>query len=123
MPGATFKGLAFKTGAKSFPENVEDAALIRQSILNILLTERGERLMRPTFGSGLLSRVFNNNDPILESVLQAEVFTAIGKWEPRAIVQGVETERNDSTVTVTVSFVVASTREQSSLSLQLATPQ
>lgn len=121
---ATFKGIQFpfQKGTTSFPAVAEDAVLIRQSIIQILLTEAGERLMRPDFGSGLLSRVFDNNDSVLESLLQAEVFAAVGKWEPRAIVRGVDTVRNDSTITVTVNYVVVATRQLDSVSLAISAP-
>ncbi len=122
---ATFQGIAFpyQKGNTSFPSKVEDALLVRQSIIQILLTEPGERLMRPTFGSGLMSRVFDNNDVLLESIIQAEVFSAVGRWEPRAIVQGVDVARKDSTITVTVNYVVVATRQQDSVELVLSTPQ
>lgn len=122
---ATFQGIAFpyQKGSSSFPLKVEDALLIRQSIIQILLTEPGERLMRPTFGSGLMSRVFDNNDVLLESILQAEVFSAVGRWEPRAIVRSVDVARKDSTITVTVNYVVVATRQPDSVSLVLSTPQ
>src|SRR4051812_18428599 len=122
---ATFKGIQFpfQKGTTSFPAAASDAALIRQSIIQILLTEAGERLMRPDFGSGLISRVFDNNDSVLESLLQAEVFAAVGKWEPRAIVRSVDMVRNDSTITVTVSYVVVATRQLDSVSLALSAPQ
>lgn len=122
---ATFRGIQFpfQKGPTSFPAAADDAALIRQSIIQILLTEAGERLMRPDFGSGLLSRVFDNNDAVLESVLQAEVYAAIGKWEPRAIVRSVDTVRKDSTITVTVSYVVVATRQLDSVSLAISAPQ
>lgn len=122
---STFRGIAFpyRKGVTSFPEQATDADLIKQSIVEILLTERGERVMRPTFGSGLTSRVFENNSEILESQLQAEVHSAIGKWEPRVLVQGVEVLREDNMVTITLSFVIAATLQQDSLSLQLSTPK
>ena len=79
--------------------------------------------MRPTFGSGLMSRVFDNNDAVLEALLQAEVFSAVGKWEPRAIVRTVGVVRKDSTVTVTVGYVVVATRQQDTVSLAVSAPQ
>lgn len=79
--------------------------------------------MRPDFGSGLLSKVFANNDSVLESLLQAEVFAAVGKWEPRAIVRSVDTVRKDSTITVTVNYVVVATRQLDSVSLALSASQ
>lgn len=122
---ASFKGIAFpfQKGDTSFPKKAEDSELIRQSIIQILLTERGERLMRPTYGSSLMSRVFDNNDEILKSMLQAEVFAAIGKWEPRAIVRSVDTVQKDTTITVTVNYVVVSTQQLDSVSLALTAPQ
>lgn len=122
---ATFKGIQFpfQKGTTSFPAKTEDADLIRQSIIQILLTEPGERLMRPDFGSGLMSRVFDNNNEVLASLLQAEVFSAIGRWEPRAIVQSVDTQRKDSTIVVTVNYVVVATRQQDAVNLALSTPQ
>lgn len=122
---ATFKGIQFpfQKGTTSFPAAADDAALIRQSIIQILLTEAGERLMRPDFGSGLLSRVFDNNDAVLESVLQAEIFAAVGKWEPRAIVRSVDTVRKDSTITVTVNYVIVATRQLDKVSVAISAPQ
>jgi len=122
---ATFRGILFpyQKGSTSFPAKAEDSELIRQSIIQILLTEGGERVMRPDFGSGLMSRVFDNNDAVLESLLQAEVFSAIGRWEPRAIVRSVDVERKDSTITVTVNYVVVATRQLDAVSIALSTPQ
>jgi phage baseplate assembly protein W len=79
--------------------------------------------MRPTFGSGLMSRVFENNDAILEASLQAEIFSAVGKWEPRAIVRAVNVIRKDSTVTVTVDYVIVATRQLDTVSLAVSAPQ
>lgn len=121
----TFQGISFpyRKGSESFPEGSTDSALIRQSIIQILLTEPGERLMMPTFGSGLTARVFDNNDAMFESLIQAEVYSAVGRWEPRAIIRGVDVVREDSTVTVTVGYVVIATQQPDSVELVLSTPQ
>lgn len=123
MAASTFRGVAFpyQEGNQSFPAGAVDSDLIKQSIIQILLTERGERLMRSDFGSSVMSRVFENNDELLNSLLQAEVLAAVGKWEPRAIVTGVSSTRADSTITITVNFVIAASRQQDAVSLQLTT--
>jgi phage baseplate assembly protein W len=79
--------------------------------------------MMPTFGSGLTARVFDNNDAMFESLIQAEVYSAVGRWEPRAIIRGVDVVREDSTVTVTVGYVVIATQQPDSVELVLSTPQ
>jgi phage baseplate assembly protein W len=123
---ATFRGISFpfRKGPTSFPEKSEDADLIRQSIIQILLTGRGERLMRLDFGSGVMSTVFQNNGDLLQSMLEAEVLSAIGKYEPRVIVRGVSVEQpGEGHVIVTVTYTVLATRYTDSVSLQLSTSQ
>lgn len=119
-----YKGIAFpfQSGNLSFPAAVSDDELIRQSIIQILLTERGERIYRPDFGAGVMARVFNNNDAGLATLLQAEVYAAIGKWEPRAIVQQVDVTQEDTTITITINYIVVSTKQPDSVSLQIPTP-
>jgi phage baseplate assembly protein W len=56
---------------------------IRQSIRIILETARGERVMRPDFGSGLNERVFAVNDASTRGLVADDVREALLRWEPR----------------------------------------
>jgi phage baseplate assembly protein W len=56
---------------------------IRESIRIILLTARGERVMRPDFGSGLHEHVFSTMSTADTSSIQTAVQQALIKWEPR----------------------------------------
>jgi len=56
---------------------------IRESILIILRTGRGERVMRPDFGCGLKELVFSANDSSTASLVIYYVEEALKKWEPR----------------------------------------
>lgn len=122
---ATFKGIAFplQKGVTSTPKVAEDADLIKQSILQIIMTPHGARVMRPDFGSRVLDFIFENNGDILAQQLRAEVFSCIHKWEPRAIVQTVEVEQEDAEVVITVRFVMKSTRQTDSLTIAVPSPQ
>jgi uncharacterized protein len=64
---------------------------VRQSILIILTTAKGERVMRPTFGCGLSELVFAVNNSTTHALAQFEVSEALKNWEPRIEVLGVET--------------------------------
>ena len=122
---ATFKGIAFpfSKGTTSFPAEAEDAALIRQSIIQILLTSKGERVMRPSFGSGVQAAIFENNDALLDTLVEAEVFSSIGKFETRVIVRGIAVERpKEGEIVVTISYTIKLTRYNDTVSLNLATP-
>lgn len=64
---------------------------VRQSILIILTTAKGERAMRPTFGCGLSQLVFAVNNSTTHALAKFEVSEALKNWEPRIEVLAVET--------------------------------
>jgi phage baseplate assembly protein W len=65
---------------------------IRQSILLILGTAKGERVMRPTFGSGIHDLVFAPNDTATAALASYEVREAITEWEPRVEIMDIKVE-------------------------------
>lgn len=67
---------------------------VRESILIILGTAKGERVMRPNFGCGLNELVFASNDTITASMASEYVTTALQTWEPRIILQEVNATPN-----------------------------
>jgi uncharacterized protein len=56
---------------------------IRQSILIILETSPGERVMRPDFGSGLRDMVFEPVNYTTIALVKQRVEQALVMWEPR----------------------------------------
>lgn len=56
---------------------------VRQSILVILGTQHGERVMRPRFGANLRSLVFAPNNRTTANLAQHYVGEALTTWEPR----------------------------------------
>lgn len=80
----------FQKGATEFPAKVTDDDVIEQNIQRILLTRRGERVMRPGSGSDTLSFVFENAGPTLQARINREVRRALAEGEPRIRVQRVQ---------------------------------
>ncbi len=56
---------------------------VRQSILLILQTAKGERVMRPDFGAGLRTLVFEPLDAATAALVQHQVTQALMRFEPR----------------------------------------
>ena len=56
---------------------------IRQSIMIIMGTEPGERIMRPDFGAGLNRFVFEPANTTTMALIQTRVQGALVDWEPR----------------------------------------
>ncbi len=88
----------------------DDADHIRDLIEQVLFTSPGERVMRPDFGSGLLQLVFAPNSEVLAATMQVLVQSALQRWLSEWIlVETVRVEAVDSTLRVTVQYVVRQT--------------
>jgi phage baseplate assembly protein W len=79
---------------------------IRQAILIILGTDRGERVMRPDFGAGLNSFVFEPVNRTTMQLVKSRVEESLIDWEARIDIQAVTvaadaSERNKLTIEVT----------------------
>ncbi len=81
---------------------------IRESILQILQTSPGERLMNPEFGSRVKDLVFENNTDVLKSLLRYHIGKALERWEPRIQVTSILFPQgaDESTVPVSISYRV-----------------
>ncbi|MEN3335365.1 MAG: uncharacterized protein V7641_4730, partial [Blastocatellia bacterium] len=78
-----------------------------------LFTSPGERVNRPSFGSGLLQMVFAPNSPELAAALQFTVQAALQQWLGDLIqVQQLEVTSEDSALRVTLNYAVLRTGEQ-----------
>lgn len=80
---------------------------IRDLIEQVLFTTPGERVNRPAFGSGLLQLVFAPSSDELATATQFLVQGALQQWLGELIqVEAVQTDSEDSTLRVTVQYVV-----------------
>ena len=80
---------------------------IRALIEQVLFTSPGERVMRPDFGSGLLQLVFAPNSEVLAATMQVLVQSALQRWLGELIVvEGVRVEAVESSLRVTVQYVI-----------------
>jgi phage baseplate assembly protein W len=86
---------------------------LRDLIAQVLFTAPGERVMRPDFGSGLLTLTFEPNSPQIAAATQMVVQAALQQWLGRLIgVQDVAVEAQDGTLSVTVRYTVLRTQER-----------
>lgn len=65
-------------------EMIDEQASVRQSILLLLSTVPGERVMRPDYGCELHRLIFSPNDNTTAGLAIHYVRQALARWEPRA---------------------------------------
>ena len=68
----------------------------RSNIKNLLLTNKGERLGNPTFGTNLLSLVFSQENTDLESRVEEEIRASMGEFLPFINIVSIETNFSDT---------------------------
>ena len=115
------KGLKFplevdpNTGALA---KVEGEEKIRESVMNILSTIRGERVMRPDFGSEIHNKVFAPINAATISSLAYNVQEALIQWEPRIEVQDVrvsDEKSKEGILLISINYKVRSTNNRFNL--------
>ncbi len=85
-------------------------AHVRDMIEQVLFTAPGERLNRPTFGSGLRQLVFAPNSDELATATQLLVQGALQEWLGNVIeVRDVQVSADDSALRVQVAYTVRRT--------------
>jgi phage baseplate assembly protein W len=98
---------------------------IREAIRVILLTETEERLMRPEFGGGLQSFLFEPNTTATHRLIQERITQALGRWEPRIAIESVTVDAHPqdaeaALATIAYRLVATGASDRLSLTVQLA---
>jgi hypothetical protein len=97
-----------RTAAAAYDDHVRD--MIEQ----VLFTAPGERVNRPTFGTGLLQALFAPNSDELAATVQFTAQGALQQWLGEIIeVEALLVDSQDSTLSVTVSYIVRETNQRS----------
>ncbi len=86
----------FRLGATSFPQEAEtDDDAIKSSLIQIVTTGKGERVMRRAFGCNAFAMVFENTNELFRRRAESELRSSIAEWEPRVRVDAIVIEAGD----------------------------
>tara|TARA_Y100000592_G_C5276040_1_gene224114 strand:- start:172 stop:555 length:384 start_codon:yes stop_codon:yes gene_type:complete len=78
-----------------FKLNQTDKDAIKADLLHLLLTNKGERLYMPEFGSDLRKYIFQPNDSITHSEIKDNLNQTIKKYIPNLVVDSIDFKKND----------------------------
>jgi len=90
---------------------------IEQAIRIILLTPKGQRMMRPDFGCHIHELVFAQNDGTTAGLAVHYVTEALNMWEPRIRVLEVKASTDDSgsRLLIDIEYEIKATLDRRSL--------
>ncbi|HTF67915.1 MAG TPA: GPW/gp25 family protein [Edaphobacter sp.] len=107
--------LPYKFDSTGRTAQTDAATHVRDMIELILFTSSGERVNRSTFGSGTTQLVFEPNSEVLAAAQQQAIQFGLQQWLPDLIqVQSVVVVSEDSTLSVTVKYLLLATNQSQS---------
>jgi phage baseplate assembly protein W len=84
----------------------DNSGYIRDLIEQVLLTAPGERVMRPTFGSGVMQLVFAAASPEIAATTQFLIQGALQQWLSDVItVDAVDVQARNGALLITVQYL------------------
>lgn len=113
------KGFAFplQTNQRGGISGSSQEKKIKESILIILGTQHGERVMRPKFGCNLQSLLFAPNNTGTANLARHYVEEGLTRWEPRIILDEVivENDYSEGRLMIHIHYRIKSTNEPGNL--------
>ncbi len=88
---ANFSGMGYPIvpSPKGYFPVTTDVDLIKGDILQLLLTNPGERVMMPQFGTPLRTLLFDPNDSFLSEKAKSMIISSLATWEPRVVIEAI----------------------------------
>lgn len=92
---------------------------IRDEIIQLLLTNQGERAFLVDFGGGVRRLVFENADEATAAIVKAQITDAINRWlGHRVTLEYINVEVENSTIMVDIRYRLAGTEDSRALRFQ-----
>lgn len=119
-----YKDIDFDLNKNEFNDArmIEDVRSIKQSIYNILMTNKGELHYFPQFGCNIRKYLFEKVNPLTILAIKDEVDFAIRNFEPRVTVVKTdvyEDEYNANSIIIDLIYYIDTIREEVSQQLTL----
>lgn len=117
-----FLGVGLKFPVQTTPDLVIQMSSydqdVKESIMIILQTAKGERLMRPDFGCGIYDFVFESMTTTTLKRIESSVREDLTQWEPRIRlndVSVVQDETAEGRLLINISYTVITTNNRFNL--------
>jgi hypothetical protein len=99
-----------------------DAAAVKQSIRNLILTNHGDKPFRYNYGGNLRDLLFDLADDETEFDIESTIISTVERFEPRAQIINVnaKSDPDNNSVAVTIVFNIVNTKEKVTFTTILA---
>lgn len=85
-----------------------DMYILESSVKMLLLTNKGDRVMEPDYGTDIRSLLFESNLPGIDSLIQEEIVMAFALWEPRVKLTSVAIDYDPNGRSISLNLLLVS---------------
>jgi len=88
-----------------------DVAAVKQSVMNILMTNKGEKVFDDLYGGNLRSYLFELWDSITSAAIKARILSTLTNYEPRIQVTSIDvddTRMDANALTISIDMIILS---------------
>ena len=106
-----------KDGRTAQVSTLEDH--IREEIIQLILTNPGERVVQPEFGGGVRRLVFENADEVTGGITKAMLTQAVSRYlGHRVTLEDLDVIIENETIDITINYRIAGTEDTRVLKFQ-----
>jgi len=102
------KGIEFPVRSTStggiFSRNFNEQS-VKDGLIQLIMTQRGERPMRYDYGTDVRGSVFAPMDSLLVSNLESSIRNAIDRYEPRAVIRDLQVIPDEQNSSIDIKLV------------------
>lgn len=93
---------------------------IKSNVINLLLTNRGERIMNPNFGADIKDVLFEGMTETIVPLIQDRITTAFSSYIPQASISKIDVvfSEDTNTVNVTVNYTLNISGESDQVNIE-----
>lgn len=102
------KGIEFPVRSTStggiFSRNFNEQS-VKDGLIQLIMTQRGERPMRYDYGTDVRGSVFAPMDSLLVSNLESSIRNAIDRYEPRVVIRDLQVISDEQNSSIDIKLV------------------
>ena len=101
----------------TFGQSFTTKEQVKTNILNVLLTEKGERINLPNFGVGLKQVLFEN--AVDEIELKSRISNQLSFYVPEITVENLIAEQNEHTLKIILTYRILISQKQDTIQVNI----
>jgi phage baseplate assembly protein W len=102
----------FRIEDNGLPAPAKGTEVVRSALIMLMKTPKRSRVMRPTLGTGLNDIIFENQGPLLSSLVQRQIASAIADFLPQVRILDITTKEIGTTLAVNVQYSIQNVRDE-----------